>query len=158
MIHTDISYPDDLPIPLRRGYGVKHVSPLMRTDMESGRSRQRRKFTSVPSMVSVVWIFRNDAHAAAFEAWVRDALLDGAEWFNMPLKTPVGLQEYVCRFTDDLYDGPDLTGISGWEITARLEMFERPLMPPGWGLMPDFLINASLFDIAMNKKWPEANE
>lgn len=31
-------------------------------------------------------------------------------------------------------------------------------MSPGWGLMPDYLVNASLFDIAMNDRWPEAME
>lgn len=154
MITTDIHYPVGLPLPLREGYDIKHVSPLLRTDMQSGRARQRRRFTNVPSMVTLAWIFVNDSQAAAFEAWFRDQLNDGTEWFNMPLKTPVGLTNYVCRFTDDVYDGPTLVGVSAWRIRSRLEIWERPLMPADWGLHPEFLIDAGIFDIAMNREWP----
>lgn len=155
MIYTDISYPDGLPWPVREGYGIKHARTFTRTDMESGRAAQRRKFSSVPSEVSVTYIFTGDSEAAAFEAWFRDALKDGAEWFNSPLKTPIGEQNYVCRFTS-MYTGPDLFALSAWRIRATLEIFERPLMPPGWGENPNYLIHASLFDFAMNREWPEA--
>lgn len=154
MISADIDFPEGLPCAIRDGYDINHVQPFTRTDMESGRSRQRRKFTSVPSAVNVNWIFSGDAQCAAFEAWFRDVLLDGAEWFNMPLKTPIGEKEYVCRFTK-MYSGPVLMGVSLWRIDSSLEIFERPLMPPGWGENPEFLIHASLFDIAMNQAWPK---
>lgn len=154
MIYTDIDYPNGLPCAQRDGYSLRHVSPFTRTTMESGRARQRRKFSSVPTMVDVAWIFANDTQAATFEAWFRDAINDGADWFNMPLKTPVGMQDYVCRFVD-MYTGPDLIGISSWRISAQLEIWERPLMPQGWGLLPEFALGASIFDIAMNKVWPE---
>ncbi|AVL70870.1 hypothetical protein CEQ07_05230 [Oligella urethralis] len=154
MIYTDIDYPDGLPCAQRDGYSLRHVSPFTRTTMESGRARQRRKFSSVPTMVDVTWVFKNDSQAAAFEAWFRDAINDGADWFNMPLKTPVGMQDYVCRFAE-MYTGPDLIGISSWRISAKLEIWERPLMPQGWGLLPEFALGASIFDIALNREWPE---
>lgn len=154
MIHTDIDYPEGLPCAQREGYSLRHVSPLMRTEMESGRARQRRKFSSVPTMAEVAWIFANDTQAAAFEAWFHEAINDGVEWFNMPLKTPLGLKDYVCRFTE-MYAGPDLIGISSWQIRARLEIWERPLLPEGWGLLPEFALGSSIFDIAMNREWPE---
>lgn len=153
MIYTDINYPDGLPCAQREGYSLRHVSPFMRTEMDSGRARQRRKFSSVPTMASVAWVFENDTQAAAFEAWFREAINDGVEWFNMPLKTPVGLKDYVCRFTD-MYEGPDLIGVSSWRISAQLEIWERPLMPDGWGLLPEFALGSSIFDIAMNREWP----
>ena len=28
-------------------------------------------------------------------------------------------------------------------------------MPPGWGLMPEYLLGADIFDIAMNDRWPK---
>jgi hypothetical protein len=31
-----------------------------------------------------------DSQAQAFEAWYRDAITDGAAWFNMNLRTPGG--------------------------------------------------------------------
>ena len=154
MIYTDISYPDGLPCAQREGYSLRHVSPFVRTTMESGRARQRRRFSSVPTIANVSWIFEVDTHAATFEAWFRDAINDGVEWFNMPLKTPMGLKDYVCRFAD-MYTGPDLIGISSWRISAQLEVWERPLMPEGWGLLPEFALGASIFDVALNREWPE---
>lgn len=135
---------------------MKHVSPLLRSKMQSGRSVQRRAFTSVPTEVKVAWLL-TDNQALAFESWYKDVLLDGAEWFNCKLKTPLGFEEYVCRFVD-IYEGPKLMAVSHWRFSAELEIFERPLMPPGWGdpEAVDYLIGASLFDFAMNREWPEA--
>lgn len=155
MIHTDINYPEGLPWPVRDGYDINHVQPFRRTQMESGRSRNRRRFEGSPSVVNVTWIFNNDAEAALFEAWFRDALKDGTEWFNCPLKTPVGEAEYVCQFTA-MYQGPKQVGLCAWRVSAVLEIFERPLMPPGWGEFPEFVLGASIIDIALNREWPEA--
>jgi len=155
MITTDIDYPSDLPWPVRDGYDTNHVSPFTRTNMESGRARQRRKFSSVPSVVNVTWIFNGDNQAAAFELWFQQNIHDGADWFNCPLKTPVGEKQYVCRFTD-MYRGPTLVGLCAWRVTATLEVWERPLLPPDWAILPDYILHADIFDIALNKKWPEA--
>ena len=155
MISTDIDFPVDLPCPLRDGYSINHVRPFRRTGMASGRTRQRRLFTSVPTNVSVSWIFYGDSQAAAFEAWFQESIHDGADWFNCTLKTPVGYQPYICRFTD-MYKGPEPIGINMWKVVASLEIWERPLLPPGWGTLPEYVIHADIFDIAMNREWPEA--
>lgn len=154
MIQTDIDFPHLLPCFLREGYDINHVQPFMRTTMESGRARQRRKFTSVPSMINVS-LLCTDEQAQSFEAWFRDAIHDGADWFNALIKTPMGLQRYACRFTD-MYSGPRLTGKSLWRFSATLEAWDRPLLPPGWGLVPDIVAGRSIFDIAMNREWPGA--
>jgi|SRR5690625_896482 len=154
MIQTDIDFPRSLPCFLREGYDINHVQPFMRTTMESGRAIQRRKFTSVPSMIKVS-LLCTDSQAQAFESWFRDAIHDGADWFNALIKTPMGLQRYVCRFTD-MYSGPQLTGRSMWRFGATLEAWDRPLLPPGWGVFPDFVAGQSIIDIAMNREWPEA--
>lgn len=155
MIVSDIEYPDGFPCPQWEGYNVNHVQTFERTEMRSGRARQYRLYSSVPSIVNVAWVFENDSLAAAFEAWFREALHDGVEWFNCPLKSPVGYQDYVCRFAE-MYKGPVPIAPNTWRIVATLEMRERPLLGEDWGLFPEFVVNASLFDIAMNRKWPEA--
>jgi hypothetical protein len=150
-----IQYPQGLPCALREGYDFSPISPLLRSDMQSGRARQRRRFTSVPTMASVSWIM-NDVQAQLFEAWFRDALEDGAQWFEMPLKTPEGERSYTARFTD-IYSGPTLTGRSSWKFTAQLELRERPILVPGWAVYaPDYILLSSLFDKAMNLAWPES--
>lgn len=153
-ITTDITWPEGLPCALREGHSTQHGTPFRRTALASGRARQRRKSVSVPSAKTFKW-YMNEGQCAAFEAWFRDVLLDGGAWFNMAARTPLGKVNLVCRFTD-MYSGPDLVGADSWEISARLETWERPLMPPGWGLMPEYLLGADIFDVAMNAKWPEA--
>lgn len=153
-MNTDIDYPKGLPNPLVENHTLNHVSPFLRTNMSSGRARQRRKFSSVPTMTTVDWIFKGDTQVAVFEAWFRDALNDGVEWFNSPRRTPLGVIDVVCRFTD-IYIGPTYIGNNLWRISAQLEIWERPLMPDGWGLLPEFVLGASIFDIALNREWPE---
>jgi len=153
---ADIYYPHDyLPLPLQAGYGFKPVSPLKRTEMVSGRSRQRRKYTSTPTAVTVRWIFIKDQQAQVFESWYRDVLIDGVSWFFMKLQTPVGVKFYKCRFTD-IYDGPTLVPPKYWQYSALIELWERPLPPPGWGNFPELLSGSDIIDIAVNVEWPKA--
>jgi hypothetical protein len=154
MITTDIYFPEDLPCPLLSGNQTNHVQPFLRTGMESGRARQRRTFTSVPSISQYSWIFTSN-QAAAFEIWFKEVALDGAAWFNIHRPTPLGDSILVCRFTR-MYQGPNSLGKGLWSVTAELEAWERPLLPDGWGLLPDFVIYSSIFDLAMNREWPEA--
>lgn len=150
-----IEYPEGLPLPLREGYAFQAVSPMVRSDLQSGRARQRRRFTSVPTMDSVSWLL-DDVQAQLFEAWWEDALISGSQWFECPLKTPEGIQNYTARFTD-IYSGPILSGRSHWRFTAELELRERPILAPGWGsILPDYIRFQSIFDQAMNREWPES--
>ncbi|MEE4464966.1 hypothetical protein V2S84_23080 [Azotobacter chroococcum] len=151
-----IQYPDYLPVPLRDSYGFEAVSPMVRSDLQSGRARQRRRYTSVPTMASVSWLM-TDLQARMFEAWFEEVLISGSEWFEMPLKTPLGgLQNFACRFTD-IYRGPTLVGVSLWRFTAELELRERPILPPGWiTIAPDFIRYTDILDRVLNQEWPQA--
>ena len=152
-----ILYPEGLPRGLHNGRTYQTVSPLKRSDLASGRARQRRNFTSVPTMAQISWIFTS-AQAQAFEAWWRDQLIDGSQWFECPLETPLGYQDYTARFTD-IYSGPNRVGPLLWSISAELELRERPILPEGWGEFPDFIIYQSIIDYAMNREWPlEVND
>lgn len=153
---ADIFYPHQyLPLPQQDGYAFQPVSPIKRTDLTSGRARQRRKYTSTPTQASVTWLFTTDPQAQVFEAWYRDALLDGANWFYMRLQTPIGTKDYKCRFID-IYQGPTLVAPIYWQFTATLELWERPLPPIDWGNYPELLIGSDIIDIAINREWPQA--
>lgn len=153
---ADIYYPHDyLPMPQQGGYAFQAVSPLLRTQLVSGRARQRRRFTSTPTNASVSWFMETDAQGQVFEAWFRDVLSDGAAWFYMKLQTPVGVKFYRCRFTD-IYQGPTLVPPIYWQYSATLELWERPLPLPGWGNFPEFLAGQNIIDVALNREWPEA--
>jgi len=145
-IKTSISYPHEyLPLPLQDGYAFQAVSPVLRTQLTSGRARQRRLYTSLPTQAFVSWSFDSDSQSQLFEAWYCDSLSDGASWFNMRLRTPMGIEDYVCRFTD-IYEGPTLTGGNYWQFSATLELWERPILPPGWGAFPYAIANQSIID------------
>lgn len=147
-----IYYPESLPLGLRNGRTYQLVSPLQRSELASGRAIQRRRFTSVPQGASVQWIF-SDAQGQAFEAWWRDALKDGAAWFEMPLRTPMGLQHHTCRFTG-VYSGPAFIGNGLWSYSAELELRFRAAPPVGEGLFPDDIVYSKLLDRTINIEWP----
>ncbi len=114
---------------------------------------QRRKFTSVPQGASVQWLF-SDVQGQAFEAWWRDALKDGAAWFEMKLRTPMGLEYHTCRFTG-VYSGPAFVGNNIWSYTGELELRFRAVPPVGEGEFPDDIVLSEIFDLTINREWPQ---
>ena len=149
-----VSWPTQLPLPEQSGYAIQHVSPMQRTTMVSGRARQRRVYTSVPSNVSVQW-FLTEQQAQLFEAFFRYAITDGADWFLLPLKTPMFTGDYECRFTG-IYEGPTLTTFNKWTISATIEIKERHTLDSKWVNAPQYVIDSSIIDIAVNQLWPAA--
>ncbi|CAI3796052.1 hypothetical protein [Rheinheimera sp. MM224] len=150
-------YPHDLlPLPLREGYGLTPVSPLMRTDMQSGRAKQRRRYQSTPTQAPINWIFIQPGQALLFEQWYQHVLMDGVLWFNMKLRTPEGVKFYKCRFMD-IYKGGELDGPNYWRYSAELELWERPTMDPMWvTYYPAAIRYMNVIDLALNREWPEA--
>ncbi|KAF0804935.1 hypothetical protein A6D6_02699 [Alcanivorax xiamenensis] len=155
---ADPVFPPQLPCALREGYGLNHVQPFARTEMVTGRARQRRTFTSVPSTVPVSWILTGP-EAQLFEAWFRYTIQDGTAWFTAQIKSPLdGCEQvsgYRCRFTE-MYSGPELVGRCHWRFRANLEIWERPMLAPGWEQFPDYILRADIIDLAVNREWPEA--
>ena len=149
-----VSWPTQLPLPEQSGYAIQHVSPLQRTQMVSGRARQRRVYTSVPSNVAVQW-FLTEQQAQLFEAFFRYAITDGADWFLLPLKTPMCTGNYECRFTG-IYEGPTLTAFNKWTVSAIIEIKERQTLNAGFTYTPHYIFDSSIIDIAVNQLWPAA--
>ena len=149
-----VSWPTQLPMPEQSGYAIQHVSPMQRTTMVSGRARQRRVYTSVPSNVAVQW-FLTEQQAQLFEAFFRYAITDGADWFLLPLKTPMFTGDYECRFTG-VYEGPTLTAFNKWTVSATIEIKERQTLDSSWVYTPQYVIDSSIIDIAVNQLWPAA--
>ena len=152
-----IAYPMFLPEPQRDGYGFQPVSPMARSELQSGRTRQRRRFTSVPTVATVTWLF-TEVEAQLFEGWFEHVLLSGSLPFNCPLKTPLGFDNYKAEFVD-IYDGPVLVGVNDWRFSAQLRLLKRPVLDAEWVIdAPDYIAMADIFDIAMNRKWPRHYE
>ena len=151
-----VDYPTGLPVPNRDSYAFQAVSPFRRTEMTTGRARQRRTFTSVPTVVSLSFVF-STLEARVFEGWFAYQITDGADWFNIDLLTPTGnMQSYECRFTE-MYAGPELFGVKHWKFTAPVELRERPILSPSYGAYgAEFVLRSDIIDIALNSFWPAA--
>jgi hypothetical protein len=155
MITTDLDFPESIQCFLRDGYGIQHVSPLLRTEMATGRARQRRLYKSVPSTIYAS-LMLSKTQAQAFESWFAGAADDGAKWFNATIKTPMGSKPYVCRFVD-MYQGPTLVGHELWRVECPLEIYERQILPAEWGKFgTEFITDQNIIDIAANREWPLA--
>jgi len=126
---SDITWPSTLPLPTVQGYGVQPGEAILRTEMEAGLARQRRRFTDVPTKVSVRWIMRRDQYAI-FEGWYRWHAREGASWFAITLLGGLGLLEQEARFTQQ-FSSRLLAGGTLWEITSELEIRERPVLDEG---------------------------
>ncbi|VVO05963.1 hypothetical protein PS834_03058 [Pseudomonas fluorescens] len=150
-----IEYPAELPLPLQDGYALETpVDPMLRTQMESGRARQRLNFDEVPYLINAKWNCDSN-QMAFFQGWYARALSQGVEWFKATLLTPTGFKEYECRFTGH-YTGPTLVQVRRWEFAGTLELREPPLIPPGWELFPQYWFMMNIIDMAVNREWPEA--
>ena len=145
-----MDYPSILPLPLRSGYGLTPENNIIRTEMVSGRARQRVQYTSIPSYANLSWLL-TQTQAQLFESW---SSLVGADWFSLTLKTPLGLSPYDCRFMATP-KGPTLEGVSLWRYTAEVELRDRPLLDGSYTLYPSIVLMQDIFDIAMNREWAE---
>lgn len=150
-----IKYPEGLPVGLHSGASYQLQDPMVRTPLVSGRARQRRAFTSVPQGRRISWLF-TDTQGQAFEAWWRDQLKDGVNWFECPLGSPLGNSLYTCRFTQ-VYSGPTRVAGGLWSYSAELELRDRAVPPVGNGEFPEYILMAGIFDRAINSDWPDHN-
>jgi len=123
-----IAWPETLPLPTVEGYGIQPGDAILRTEMEAGPARQRRRFTQVPSRVSVRWIMRRDQFAL-LEAWYRWQAKEGGAWFEIELMGGLGLLTQEARFTRQFQ--AQLLGGTLWEIRSELEIRERPVLDEG---------------------------
>lgn len=153
MITTDIDFPAELPCFLRESYDIQGVNEILRTDMASGRARQRREFENTPVQVTAS-ILLSQQEAQLFEAWYRYEL-KSYQWFNATLRTPAGIHPIVCRFMQR-YSGPQLTA-NKWRYTFSLELYEQDILPAGWSeYARDFILLSNYIDVAINREWPES--
>ena len=120
-----LTYPDNLPLPLREGYGFKPASPIVRTQLVSGQAIQRVRFKNVPTDVTLSWVL-NSEQAKLFMGWFKWGV-NYVDWFLCPIKSPMGLVLTKTRFTG-IYSGPDLFGVDHWRFSVTAELFEIPIV------------------------------
>lgn len=131
---TTVAWPETLPLPTFEGYGVEPMDSILRTDMESGPARQRRRYTQVPTRIPVRWRF-TAWQFAVFEGWFVSRAKAGGEWFTISLLGGLGMTEHEARFQGQgsaPYRATATRGGPGagarWVVTSVLEIRERPVL------------------------------
>lgn len=118
------TWPATLPRPTIDGYQLAPVDPTLRSDMEIGAARVRRRTAARNDQVAVTWRF-TDAEMAIFRTWYDDAstgAAGGAAWFDgisLALGS-TGLVTSEARFSG-IWQATALAGLN-WQVSARLEI------------------------------------
>jgi len=110
--------------PQQSGYILKPDDPVIRTSIESGPVRARRRFTQSSTLIDVNWFF-NMTDFGIFETFHHDELLDGVSWFDIELMNGQGITTYSARFRE-IWSSSAIGGIN-WNVKGILEVKTRPL-------------------------------
>lgn len=149
-----IRYPQGLPRPQADDYEFTQTNNIMRTAMESGRAVQRTMwaYDELPSQLTMSFVF-NQVQARLFDAWA--CQLAKAEWFIMPVYSWLGYDiDEVCRFIETPSKQTPV-GVTHWRYSScKIEIRKKPEMPEDWALLPSFILNSEIFDIAINIEKP----
>ena len=121
-----MTYPAALPAPAAEGYGIEPIDPVIRTDMDAGPIRARRRYTNAPSRVSVTWVLTRQQFAV-FEAWHKHTLQDGAASFSCPMDNGQGVTTWSGVRFAEMWKAQRLSPNS-WRVQATLEAESRPTM------------------------------
>lgn len=125
-----LSWPASLPAyPMLASYVSKADSGIIRTQMESGLARQRKRPGTPTSRVTVQWAMTG-SQAALMKAWAVEKAANGAAWFNINLNLDNGVRSFEARFTADLtYRLQSASAIDGqqrWVVSAEIEVKDLP--------------------------------
>ena len=117
-------WPANLPVPVADGYSIEPQQTFIRSDMDQGPARQRRRFTTAPTMYSVSWIM-DESELGIFESWYRDEADDGAGWFDVSLRNGAGMQSVAARFVSPWK--ASIVGLPYYRVSAQIEVRNRPV-------------------------------
>lgn len=122
---VEITWPSALPLPTIDSYGLQPRPSRIRSDMDQGAARQRRRFTMAMTDVPVGFVLTRN-QLMIFEGWLDARHQYGAVWFGIDLVNGVGLSTQEARFKDD----PDIRPLGGntWRVTGTLEVRNRPVL------------------------------
>ena len=146
---TTIDYPANrLSLPIIPGYGIKPQDGVARTDMDAGPARQRRRWTTTPTVFPVTFLFTR-YELAIFEGWYVNEADEGAALFNIELLGGIGLARHEARFKG-AYEASPRNGSADpnaelWTVSATLEIRSRPMLDDG---MTALLIDSDLGDLS----------
>lgn len=116
------TWPDSLGIPQFSGYDLETNDPTVRTDMEGGAARVRRRSTTRPDNVQLRFVFDAAQMAEFRTVWDND-FQEGAAWVDMPVKTGrvSGTSIKACRPTAGKFQASPLSA-THWAVSFQVEV------------------------------------
>lgn len=112
------AYPN-IPLPDQQ-FSSKTETPVSRTNMEGGISRQTILFATGQKTANCQWTLTNEEYAL-FQEFFHTDLNSGVDFFTMPLPTIEGVQDVSVRFVGGIYQDR-YKSHDTWVISATLEM------------------------------------
>jgi hypothetical protein len=117
-LNPHVTGDNQLPNPTTDLSGKVETS-VIRTKMDSGRPRQRQRFTTGLRTFTVGWEFTEEQFKV-FQGIYHHYLSDGADWFQMSLPIGNGFETLTVRFTDSGFTHK-YADVMHWKVTATLE-------------------------------------
>lgn len=91
-----LAWPSTLPRPLLEGYSTSPGNEIVRTDMESGEARTRRRSVSAPDSIKLSWLL-DATQMSQFRAYWDAELAGGAAWCDMSIDVGNGIEQKAVR-------------------------------------------------------------
>lgn len=116
------TWPSTLPAPKLAGYQITPLPQTLRTAMEFGAARSRRRSYARNDNIAVSWIM-TDAQYSAFRTWFESdsEAAGGSAWFTISLPIgETGITSQEARFVGEPQEA--LAGALLWAISATLEV------------------------------------
>ena len=84
------NWPESLPRP-KNDQGAQASTNVLRTEMATGKARQRQQFDDTMELVSVTWTM-SDLEFTLFKTWYKLKIKNGTDWFYLPLALGDGIR------------------------------------------------------------------
>lgn len=118
---ANVPWPADLPhAPLKASLKLSPPKVKARSEMDDGRIRQRRRFTSAPRFIPHQWIWTIDQFKL-FEVFYEDSLDAGTAWTDLLIWNGEEYAEAACRFDEQEGYSASLKGVEA-TVNAKLEI------------------------------------
>ena len=127
------TYPSAYPKPLIDGYGISVNMGVVRTEMETGRAKQRRRFRSMPQMFNFKFVVPI-SQLGPWQAYVNQYCY---EWFELDATSYLTSSQlddncspHIVRFTSNLEIAPFTGDSMSVTVTAEMAPVESFTTPP----------------------------
>ncbi len=117
-----------LPRPLADGYSLRPMSATIRTDMDNGAARMRRRFTRQMTAGTLRFHFRR-LQFGLFDGFWRGTLNDGTAWFTIPLRNGISDDPWTVRGIAPY--AAELISADVWRVTWDIEVEQIPQLSAG---------------------------